>query len=36
MINLRSYGNDAAIKCGFEHDFRVIVPENAFMTGEQL
>lgn len=42
MINLRSYGNDVTIKCGFEHDFRVIVPENAnstfdnaFMTGER-
>ncbi len=33
---------DATVKCGFEHGFRIIVPEfcnssfdNAFMTGEQ-
>mgnify|MGYP003317866235 CR=1 FL=1 len=33
---------DAAIKCGFEHGFKMIVPantnatfDNAFMTGEQ-
>ena len=36
------YCIDATIKCGFEHDFKMIVPENAnstfdnaFMTGEQ-
>ena len=36
------YCIDATIKCGFEHGFKVIVPENAnstfdnaFMTGEQ-
>ena len=36
------YCIDATIKCGFEHGFRMIVPEhanstfdNAFMTGEQ-
>lgn len=34
--------NNATIKCGFEHGFKMIVPENAnstfdnaFMTGEQ-
>ena len=32
MINLRSYGNDATNKCGFEHDFRMIVSENAKFT----
>ena len=36
------YCIDATIKCGFEHSFKMIVPENAnstfdnaFMTGEQ-
>lgn len=36
------YCIDATIKCGFEHGFKMIVPENAnstfdnaFMTGEQ-
>jgi nicotinamidase-related amidase len=43
VVGLQTYYCiDAAIKCGFEHGFKVIVPENAnstfdnaFMTGEQ-
>lgn len=43
VIGLQTdYCIDATIKCGFEHGFKMIVPENAnstfdnaFMTGEQ-